>query len=106
MAEHELLEALVEIEQVLQIQPPIGAAELPPELRFFRVLGFLREQLCPKVETMIGLSNKPEGEIATVIADCLISSFGQIPLPVATVSKHLAKIGVTRFCTDQNTLLE
>lgn len=106
MAERETLDALVEFERVLQIQPPIGAAELPPELRFFRVLGILREHLCPKTETIINLASTSEGEVATVIADCLISSFGQIPLPVATISKHLAKIGIKKFCTDQNTLVE
>lgn len=106
MPDSELLMALVEIEQAMQIQPPIGAAELPPKLRFFRVLAFLQQQICPKAEELVDLANKPEGEIVIAITDCLIATLGQIPVPITTVAKHLAKIGVKKFCEDQTALLE
>lgn len=106
MPDSELLTALIEIEQVMQLQPPIGASELPPKLRFFRVLALLQQQICPKASELVDLANKPEGEIVIAIADCLIATLGQIPIPVTTVAKHVAKIGVKKFCKDQTALLE
>lgn len=106
MLKTEVAEALEQIERELQMHPPIGATDIPPEIRYFRVLTTLREKICPKAREVVDLSKKSEGEITSIIFDCLISSLGGIPLPVATLSKHIAAVGVERFCTDQNALLD
>jgi hypothetical protein len=102
----ELAEALEQIERELHLHPPIGATEIPPGIRYFRVLTRLREMICPKAREVVELSKKSEGEVVSIIIDCLISSLSHIPLPVATLSKHVAAVGVERFCADQNALLE
>jgi hypothetical protein len=105
MLKPEVAEALEQIERELQFPPPIGATEIPPGIRYFRVLATLRERICPKAREVADLSKKSEGEVVAILIDCLISSLGGIPLPVATLSKHIAAIGVERFCADPNTIL-
>jgi len=105
MPNQDLVEALDEIEQLLHIQPPIGAAELPPGVRYFRVLAALRDRLCPGISTTLEALKTPTGEIATVIADCLLSSMSQLPVPVATVARHVAALGVDKFCSDPSELV-
>lgn len=106
MSSQELLDALAEIEQALELQPPIGAAELPPELRYFRVLAILRDHICPAVSAIVDFSKKSEGEIITILIDVLVTFLSNLPVPVATVSKHIAALGVERFCSDPSNLLK
>lgn len=106
MSNQELLDALSEIEQALELQPPIGAAELPPELRYFRILEFLRERICPAISTIVDFSKKPQGEIVSILIDILISQLSNVPIPVATVAKYIAILGVERFCSNPSNLLK
>ena len=105
MSNQELIDALTEIEQFLELQPPIGAAELPPEIRYFRVLRIIRDHVCPAVSAIVDFSKKSEGEIVTILVDILITFMSSLPVPVATVSKHIAALGVDRFCSDPSSLL-
>jgi hypothetical protein len=106
MLAQDLIDALEQIERELHISPPIGATGIPPEIRYFRVLTRLREMICPKALELVDRSKKSGGEIVSIIIDCLISSLGGVPLPIATLSKHIAAVGLERFCADQNSILK
>jgi hypothetical protein len=97
-ADDGLTDALVEIERALNISPPIGAQELPPATRFRAVLIELRSRICPKQEAIAARIESDGVSVAVVIADTLITTLSQIPLPVATVAKHISKIGLAQFC--------
>lgn len=102
----EVFEALVQIESELKISPPIGASEFPLSARFRAVLLVLKASVCPHREVIRARLESEGVELATVIADTLISSLSAIPLPVATVSKRVAVIGLDKFCEQPASLLE
>ncbi|NET61805.1 MAG: hypothetical protein F6K47_38510 [Symploca sp. SIO2E6] len=106
MPPSELIEALNQLELALGINAPIGATELPPELRYFRVIAEVRKRLCPQLTLITDLSKTSQGEIVTVLTDTLIALIGNFPVPIATLAKHLAAMGIEEFCKDQSKLLK
>lgn len=101
----EIDEALVQIEREVGIRPPIGASELPLAARFRAVLLDLKSRLCSRRDAIRERMDSDGSELATVIADTLLSSLSQVPLPVATVSKRIAAIGLDRFCRQPTSLV-
>ena len=99
-------EALTAIESELGISPPIGSSELPPPSRFRSVLIELKSRICPKADSIRGRLKTDEADLASIVADTIISGLTQIPLPVATVSKKIAAIGLERFCSEPASILE
>lgn len=99
-------EALASLEEELNITLPIGATNLPPAIRFRSVLMYLKERLCPHKVQIRAHVDSDGSELATVIADTLLSALASIPLPVATVAKRLAMIGLDRFCDEPESLLD
>lgn len=105
MTAADLREALIDIEEALDIGRPVGAAELPDEVRFFRVLISLRNILCPRLTRIVQVADSESGDLAAVVADCIVSAVGNVPVPAATVAKHLLLIGFERFCSNPTELL-
>ena len=96
----DIREALAAVEDAMGIGRPIGAAELPDQIRFFRVLTSLRDLLCPRVGQLVKASDTKTGDLVAIVTDCIISAVGNIPIPAATVAKHVVAIGFDRFCAD------
>ena len=101
-----IYEALTVIESELGISPPIGSTELPPPSRFRSVLIELKSRVCPKVDSIRSRLEADEADLASIVADTIITGLTQIPLPVTTVSKKIAAIGLERFCTEPASILE
>jgi hypothetical protein len=98
--------ALIQLEEALDIGQPIGASELPDEIRFFRVLSSLRDILCPRLGLFVKAADTDAGDLAAIIADTIVSAVGKFPIPAATISKRIAAMGFDRFCEDPNELLQ
>lgn len=102
----DIRDALRQIEKALEIAPPIGAAELPDEVRFFRVLSSLRDALCPQMGYLVESAESRAGELATLISDCIVSMIGHFPIPAFTIAKQIAGMGFERFCEKPVELLK
>ena len=102
----ELDEALLQIENALNIAPPLGATELPRTARFRVVLLELKSRICPKRVEIKARLQSDGGELTAIIVDTLITALSQIPLPLATVAKRIGTIGLDRFCEQPAKLLE
>jgi hypothetical protein len=98
--------ALIQLEEALDIGQPVGASELPDEIRFFRVLSFLRDILCPRLGAFVKAADTDAGDLAAIITDTIVSAVGKFPIPAATISTRIAAIGFDRFCDDPNELLQ
>ncbi len=103
---NEVREALVRIERALHIRHPIGVANLPDEIRFFRVLTWLRDVLCPQAGNIMRASESRTGELVVLTTDCIVSAIGNIPLPAATIAKHIVGIGFEHFCENPTAVLD
>lgn len=102
----ELHDALIAVERALGLTPPIGLDRLPPSGRFRAVLVELRSRICSRREEIRARLASDGGELAAVVADVLISSLTQLALPVATVSRRIASMGLDRFCEQPAALLD
>jgi hypothetical protein len=102
----DLRDALIQLETAMGIGRPIGAAELPDEIRFFRVLTALRDILCPRVSQLVLAADTTTGDLATIVADVIVMAVGRVPVPATTIAKHIAEIGVERFCKTPAALLD
>lgn len=97
---------MIQLEEALDIGQPVGASELPDEIRFFRVLSFLRDILCPRLGAFVKAADTDAGDLAAIITDTIVSAVGKFPIPAATISTRIAAIGFDRFCDDPNELLQ
>lgn len=88
------------------IGEPIGAAQLPAGVRFFRVLTSLRNILCPQVGRIVEAADTKVGDLVAILADTIVTSVGNVPLPAATVARYIVGIGFERFCASPAVLVE
>jgi hypothetical protein len=102
----DLRDALVQLENAMGIGQPIGAAELPDAIRFLRVLNALRDILCPRVSQLVRAADTTEGDLVTILADVIVVAVGRVPVPATTIAKHVAGIGVERFCKTPAALVD
>jgi hypothetical protein len=106
MATEDLRDALIQLEEAMGIGEPIGAAQLPDGVRFFRVLTSLRDILCPQVGRFAGAADTKVGDLVAILADTIVTTVGKVPLPAATVAKYIVAIGFERFCVSPTALVE
>ncbi|MFI6483715.1 hypothetical protein ACIBH1_37710 [Nonomuraea sp. NPDC050663] len=106
MATDDLREALSQIEDALGIGRPIGGAKLPDAIRFLRVLTFLRDTLCPRLNDLVKAADGRSGDLAVALADVIMATAGDVPVPAATVARSIVGIGVERFCASPTALVE
>lgn len=97
--------ALQELEQAADIAPPLGAADLPPPLRYRQILIVIKSKICPVAETIIEKSRGDVADITVTITDLLLAVFGGIHAPVTTVSRQIARIGIKHFCDEPAAIL-
>ncbi len=83
----------------------LRVAGMPPYARFSRVLKAIRECVCPKSEDILAAITSDEVSLSSVICDVLLSSVSGIPAPCATISQHIARIGLKRFCLYPESLI-
>jgi hypothetical protein len=105
MADSEVREALLELEAGFGFDRPIGAAELPDQVRFFRVLAKLRDTLCPKLQSFARAADTKASDLVSVVSDTILATVGHFPVPAVTIGKHIVNIGIDQFCADPTTLL-
>ncbi|MBI0398015.1 hypothetical protein [Cyclobacterium marinum] len=103
--ENELIKALLNIEKELKIVPPMGAADLPKELRFRRVILELQKRICPQIDRILKRMKSEEVSLTTLIIDVLTASLSNIPIPIATIAKHVAAIGIVKFCKNPEEII-
>jgi hypothetical protein len=106
VAADDLREALVQIEEAMGIGRPIGGAKLPDAIRFFRVLTFLRDTLCPRLNDLVKAVDGKGGDLAVALADVIMATVGDVPVPAATVARSIVGIGTDRFCASPTALVE
>ncbi|MFD1547086.1 hypothetical protein [Nonomuraea guangzhouensis] len=106
MATDDLRDALSQIEEAMGIGRPIGGAKLPDAIRFFRVLTFLRDTLCPRLNNLAKAADGKSGDLVVVLADLIVAAVGKVPVPAATVARAIVGIGADRFCANPTALVE
>jgi hypothetical protein len=106
VATDDLRDALSQIEEAAGLGRPIGAAQLPDAIRFFRVLTFLRDTLCPRLDHLVKAADSKAGDLTVVLADIIVATVGHVPVPAATVARAIAGIGADRFCASPAALVE
>jgi hypothetical protein len=106
MAADDLHHALSQIEEAIGIGRPIGGAKLPDAIRFFRVLTFLRDSLCPRLNDLARAADGKSGDLVVVLTDLIVATVGRVPIPAATVARAIVGIGADRFCANPAALVE
>lgn len=101
----DLPSALEALETSVGMKAPFGADRLPPESRYSQIILFLRDIICPKATEILARLKKEGTTLVTIISDILLATFSGTPIPVTTVAKSIAIVGVERFCTDPTAIL-
>lgn len=102
----DIKEALLEVERELGMSAPFGGKDLSPKSRFQHVLLAVRGYLCDQKGTIKAKLNSDGGSLALVIGDVLMSTISGIPVPIATISSRIAKVGLDLFCVDPSVILD
>ncbi|GAA0348740.1 hypothetical protein GCM10009092_11390 [Bowmanella denitrificans] len=106
MTDLTLKDALIAIESEAGIELPLGFNRLPLAERFSEVLALLKSNICPRKTEISKRADSEEVSLAVCLTDVLITHYTGIPAPVSTVSRHIAKIGLEKFCNTPESLLE
>jgi hypothetical protein len=98
-------DALERLEEIWDVQPPLGASDLGPVERFLLVLTTLRDRLCPILASYRVKLDSEEATIVAALIDVIGPATTQNPLMVGTLYRVIATYGIERFCKEPSVLV-
>lgn len=91
--------ALLELFEFIAGNPGgFGSSPLKRSARIEAAICYLKNIICPQKEKLLARSDSAGGNLVVIISDTIASAIGSLPLPIATISRELARIGLDRFC--------
>lgn len=83
-----------------------GSGSLGPEQRRKRIIEKIVHLLCPRKAEIAKVVDGTEASLVATVSDCLLMYFLNLAAPVLLISQQIAKVGLERFCSDPESLIE
>lgn len=101
----DLITALTNLEEELDLNTPLNANLGNNRLRFSNIVLEIKNRICPRKELIKERMRSEGANMTIVLTDALLSFVTALPLVAASLAKYIFTIGIDTFCSDPMALL-